>query len=109
MILSGQPNLEKYTTTAHLKPFYTKLDSILEKFCMKGFREAWSLKMHIESIHDGVKYPCDQCNMKFSGRSYLKKHQRSVHEGIRYACNQCEYEAKWQGNLKKHKRVMHGG
>ena len=35
LIFSGQPNLEKYTTTALLKPFDTKLDSIL---AWKGFR-----------------------------------------------------------------------
>ena len=33
--------------------------------------------MHIESLHEGVKNPCDECKYKASALSTLKKHKES--------------------------------
>ena len=40
--------------------------------------------------YEEVKYPCNQCNLKFSQPGHLKAHQMSVHKGIKYSCNQCD-------------------
>ena len=37
----------------------------------------------------------------------LKTHKQSMHEGVKYSCNQCEYQATNQGNLKRHKQSHH--
>ena len=42
------------------------------------------LKVHIQSIHEGVKYPCSQCEHKASGKSNLTAHIRSIHSGVKY-------------------------
>ena len=53
------------------------------------------LKIHVESIHEGVRYPCDKCPYKATTISSLKRHGESIHEGVCYscACDHCEYTA----------------
>ena len=55
------------------------------------------------SVHDGVKYSCNQCDSKFSRQDNLKIHKMSVHEGVKYSCNQCDYKGSHKSHLKKHK------
>ena len=61
-----------------------------------------SLKTHIQSKHEGVKYPCNQCDYQFTDKSSLRKHIQSKHEYIKYPCNQCDYLAPRQDSLKTH-------
>ena len=44
---------------------------------------------------------------KASQQGHLKTHQMSVHEGVKYSCNQCDYKFSKQGNLKTHKLSVH--
>ena len=37
----------------------------------------------------------------------LKKHVESIHEGVRYPCKQCEYAATQAGDLKRHVESKH--
>ena len=82
-----------------------------------GFRNInkWRLKRHFESCrrkfekynpgaaaHEGVKYPCNQCDQKFTQQSSLQTHIQSKHEGIKYPCNQCDYQATTRGHLQTH-------
>ena len=55
------------------------------------------------SLHESVKYPCNQCEYKATQRSNLKTHKMSVHENVKYPCNQCEYKATTNSSLKTHK------
>ena len=41
---------------------------------------AGNLKEHRESIHEGVRYPCDQCDYKASQKESLKTHRKSKHQ-----------------------------
>ena len=65
------------------------------------------LKQHIQSKHEGVKYPCNHCDYKFTSQGSLTRHIQSVHEGIKYSCNQCDYQATEKGNLTKHFKRKH--
>ena len=38
-----------------------------------------SLKLHIESVHDGVKYGCELCALQFTFKISLKSHIKTVH------------------------------
>ena len=42
--------------------------------------ELWtvSLLKHKKSIHEGVKYPCDQCDYKATEKGQLLKHMKCV-------------------------------
>ena len=59
------------------------------------------------SIHEEVKYSCNQCNYKASQQGHLKTHKMSVHEGVKYSCNLCDYKASQQGHLKRHDMSVH--
>ena len=50
-----------------------------------------SLDRHKRSVHEGMKYPCGQCEYQATTKENLDRHKRSVHEGIKYPCQQCEY------------------
>ena len=50
---------------------------------------------------------CPECGAKYSNRSTMLKHYRSKHEGIKYPCNQCDYQATEKGNLQKHIQRKH--
>ena len=67
-----------------------------------------NLKTQIESVlHDGKRYPCDQCDYKATLIISLKKHIESVHDGIKYSCNQCEYKAAQKPDLRRHIKFQH--
>ena len=37
-----------------------------------------------------VKYKCDICSKSYKSKGTLRRHIQSLHEGIKYPCNQCE-------------------
>ena len=47
---------------------------------------------HKQSVHQDVKYACDQCEYQATSQVNLTKHIQSKHEGIRYACDQCDQQ-----------------
>ena len=44
-----------------------------------------------QSIHEGVRHPCPQCEFKGKEPSQLRQHVKSVHEGVCYPCDLCAY------------------
>ena len=61
------------------------------------------LRTHKMAVHMGIKYSCNQCDMKFMEQGSLKTHEMLVHEGIRYSCNQCDFKANYKSYLKTQK------
>ena len=61
------------------------------------------------AVHEGVKYPCGQCDYQASSTGNLARHKRAVHEGVKYPCGQCGYHATLKLNLDHHKRAVHEG
>ena len=68
-----------------------------------------SRQKHIESIHEGFKYGCDQCDYQATQQINLKRHIESKHEGVKYACDQCDYQASRKDKLKVHIELKHEG
>ena len=61
----------------------------------------------MQSMHEGVRYPCNQCVYSATQSGSLKRHIQSMHEGVRYPCNQCEYSATTTRSLKRHIQSIH--
>ena len=45
-----------------------------------------NLIRHIESRHEGVRYPCSECEFISTRANELKIGVESKHEGVRYPC-----------------------
>ena len=41
-----------------------------------------NLTQHKRSAHEGMKYPCGQCEYQVTTKESLDRHKRSIHEGI---------------------------
>ena len=50
-----------------------------------------SLKTHVNLIHGGKKYLCDQCDFTANPNHDLKKHNESIHSSSTYVCHSCSY------------------
>ena len=77
--------------------------------CQKTFVSNTVVRLHKQSVHDGVKYDCDQCDYQATSRGNLKIHIQSKHEGVKYACDQCDYQATQQSSLNRHIQSQHEG
>ena len=71
--------------------------------------KAKNIRHHKELKHEGVKYPCDQCDYVATNSSNQKRHKNAMHEGVRYPCDQCDYAATVANDLKRHKESKHEG
>ena len=40
----------------------------------------WGLKQHKESKHEGIRYPCNECDYAGPTRAHLKRHKKKQHE-----------------------------
>ena len=45
---------------------------------------------HMQSIHKGIRYQCDQCTYTAVQRNQIAKHIKEVHEEMGYKCYLCE-------------------
>ena len=68
-----------------------------------------NLKLHKESKLQGIRYSCGECEYKAMSACNLTIHKKSKHEGIRYPCDECEYAAAQSSHLRLHKQTMHEG
>ena len=67
-----------------------------EQYEYTGSRRA--LYHHIRSKHEGIIF--DLCDYAATTLTNLKQHKEFKHEGIRYPCHQCEYAAVTASCLK---------
>ena len=77
--------------------------------CEKTFTRNSTLKMHIKTVHEGIKLKCQQCPKEFVQSKDLKRHIKVIHEGIKYKCQECLKEYNNTTNFKEHVEVIHGG
>ena len=52
--------------------------------CGKGFIEKFRMRVHIESVHMGVKYKCRYSECETSDQTYCNSRNRSAHERKRH-------------------------
>ena len=67
------------------------------------------VKLHRQTIHQGIKFPCNHCEYKAMSPCDLRKHVRGRHEGIRYTCDRCDHISVDKSSLKKHILAIHEG
>lgn len=48
--------------------------------CGKNYASDQGLRLHDESKHQGIKYPCNSCEKTFTQKSHWKKHVKTSHD-----------------------------
>ena len=61
-----------------------------------------ALVHHKKSKHEGVVFPCPECDVILSRETHLNKHRDAVHKGLKFQCPHCDYKATQKGNLNRH-------
>ena len=49
----------------------------------------------------------DQSESKFPQQGSIRKHIHTKHEFVKYSCNQCDYQATQKRNLSRHIKIVH--
>jgi len=65
------------------------------------------LKIHVEKVHLGIRWPCDLCKFVGSYKADLNRHIKIVHDGFSLTCNQCDFQSPHQYVMNKHKENTH--
>jgi len=65
------------------------------------------LRMHIEGIHEGVRYPCTKCTYRATTKSGVKHHMKAIHEGIKHNCPLCDFQTGNKSYLIEHTARVH--
>ena len=74
--------------------------------CGKDFVTQQVLKTHIESVHEGIMYDCNQCDYQATEKSSLRRHINR-HNGNEYKCQLCEFKTRRKGYFNTHIKSMH--
>ena len=89
-------------------PAFSYQNFIYVLFTVIGTQKDY-LACHIQLVHEGVKYECNQCEYRTATQMNLICHIQSVHEECNYDCNQFEYRATHKVNLACHIQSLHEG
>ena len=61
-----------------------------------------------ESSNEVFEHKCKECNYSSRQKCHLKLHVQSVHEGLKpYKCPTCDYSSSQNGALKQHIAAFH--
>ena len=77
------------------------------EICSKQFKNKFTLKLHFETVHEGIKkFTCDLCGKKFTQKGGLNAHITCVHKKEKnYKCDQCGKAYFQAGGLTNHMTI----
>ena len=90
----GVPHYTKHLIN-HLKSCHPDSPVLLKEtgqknecsYCGKIFKYNYSLKKHVETLHEAPTVPCHICGILLKGQKTLSTHLKSVHEKmVRHHC-----------------------
>ena len=61
----------------------------------------------IEPVKDKDEFTCRTCEYSTNRKVNLRIHINSVHNEVRYPCGKCKYQATQQSHLYRHNRTRH--
>ena len=71
--------------------------------------QKWSLKQHVEKVHEGKRCECHICDQEFPYRASLKIQIDAVHEEKIFDSKVCDRSFTQKPNLKRHIVSILGG
>jgi len=95
----------------HMKNKHSGDDSDMmhceEPGCAYKTRTKDGMKNHVEKVHLGIRWPCDQCKFVGAYKADLKRHVKIVHDGFALHCDQCDFRSPHKYVLEKHRDTAH--
>ena len=61
----------------------------------------------LSPINGSKRVKCELCGKEFSNKQNATRHRQYAHEGIKYPCQQCNHKASTMSNLKTHQKGHH--
>ena len=108
--ICNEPHKKKIHLKVHMKERHVEYEYYCHhNNCKYQGLSKIDLKQHKESTHEGVRYPCTECNSQYSEKTDLKAHILAVHKGITYSCDNCDHQASSKKNLRIHRKSKHEG
>ena len=79
--------------------------------CNATFVFKWSLKTHIEDVHELVTKPCNLCNFITRNKRHMAYHLKTKHSDTlqMFKCEDCDYKCLNLNVLERHKYKQHTG
>ena len=68
-----------------------------------------SLKTHVMTKHEGVKFPCDKCPFVANNKETRYRHNLTEHRDLTFECVVCDKKFADLNTLRKHKKYTHEG
>ena len=88
-----------------VKKVKTKNSAIFEchfNGCSKVFNLKQSVFRHYKSVHENLRFKCDQCEKEFMEKRTLRGHIRSMHQELKYKCDYCDKDF-----IQRKDRIVH--
>nr|XP_022325418.1 zinc finger protein 449-like isoform X2 [Crassostrea virginica] len=77
--------------------------------CGKRYLCQQGLKQHTETVHNGIRYNCQECKKEFRGKAALRKHHLSKHlKMLNHICSYCGKKFLTKYNMHMHMRTHTG-
>ena len=77
-------------------------------FCPYKATDKYYLQMHESAQHlGGEKFECKFCDYKGKLKASLLSHQKTVHENVRFYCDECPLKFRSAGQMRTHKKKKH--
>eukprot|EP00088_Acartia_fossae_P019786 TRINITY_DN2156_c0_g2_i1.p1 TRINITY_DN2156_c0_g2~~TRINITY_DN2156_c0_g2_i1.p1 ORF type:complete len:666 (-),score=76.07 TRINITY_DN2156_c0_g2_i1:126-1859(-) len=71
-----------------------------------------NLRLHVEKVHLGIKWPCNMCQYVGPYKGDLNRHMKKVHnivpEGSMIRCDLCHFNSISPATIAAHKEKVHG-
>ena len=64
--------------------------------------------LYRSALHEGTKYPCEQCDYVGKRPGDLLKHTKTIHLTETLQCNLCHFTARTTKVMEKHYSEGHG-
>ena len=81
--------------------------SCKEQGCEYSTHSSYNLRMHVERVHEGIRWPCDLCDYVGGYKGDLTRHKKIVHEGLSLVCSICQFKTPKKYHLKEHMLKEH--
>ena len=106
-------NHNKYVVNRHRKDHDRIKDTFECDSCDFRAVNKSTVKIHNDSIHLGLKYPCSFCPYVANSKPALAQHVKKTHikddKVEEHQCRYCEHKTALKRNLKLHEESIHEG